>query len=123
MSGDRNIEAGRDYRETYNNDQGTYTENNYYNNPEQKQNLGEAAAEIQELPETLDKTYPTDTTSDKKKVAAAAVEKIDTNPAFSSRLLSALKAGFISAFEQLLNNPAVSFLINALKHWQQTKQS
>ncbi|NEP21759.1 MAG: hypothetical protein F6J94_16270 [Moorea sp. SIO1F2] len=124
MSGDRNIQAGRYNRETHNNDQSTYIEGDYYNNnPEQKQNLAKAAAQIQELLETLDKTYPTDTTTGKMKVAAAAVEQIDTNPALSNRVLSALKAGGVSAFEQLLNHPAASFVIGALEDWQQTQQS
>ncbi|NEP54849.1 MAG: hypothetical protein F6K65_41125 [Moorea sp. SIO3C2] len=123
MSGDRHIQAGRDYRETYNNDQGTYTENNYYNNPEQKQNLAEAAAEIQQLLETLDKTYPTDTTTGKMEVATAAVEQIETNPGLSNRVVSALKAGGVSAVEQLLNHPAASFFIGALQDWQETQQS
>lgn len=130
MSGDRNIQAGRDYyetgreyRETYINDQGRYTEKHYYNNPEQKQNLAEAAAEIQQLLETLSKTYPTDTTTGKMEVAAAAFEQIQTNPDLSNRVLSALKAGGVSAFEQLLNHPAASFVIGALQDWQETQQS
>ncbi|AOX02154.1 hypothetical protein BJP34_24360 [Moorena producens PAL-8-15-08-1] len=130
MSGDRYIQAGRDYRETGRDyretnfrDQGNYKEKHYNNNPEQKQNLAEAAAEIQQLLETLDKTYPTDTTTGKMNVAAAAVDQIDTNPALSNRVLSALKAGGVSAFEQLLNHPAASFVIGALEDWQETQQS
>ncbi|NEQ17217.1 MAG: hypothetical protein F6K44_27135, partial [Moorea sp. SIO3E2] len=92
------------------------------NNPEQKQNLAEAAAEIQQLLETLDKTYPTDTTTGKMKVAAAAVEQIETNPGLSKRVLSALKAGGVSAVEQLLNHPAASFVIGALEDWQETRR-
>lgn len=122
MSGDRNIQTDRYNRETQVRDQSTYIEGDYYNNnPEQKQNLAKAAAEIQQLLETLDKTYPTDTTTGKMKVAAAAVEQIDTNPALSNRVLSALKAGGVSAVEQLLNHPAASFFIAALQECQQTK--
>ncbi|WP_424094683.1 hypothetical protein [Moorena producens] len=131
MSGDRYIQPGRDYRQINFRNQGTYVKGDYYNNPEQKQNLNpeqkqnlaEAAAEIQQLLETLDKTYPTDTTTGKMEVAAAAVEQIDTNPARSNRVLSALKAGGVSALEQLLNHPAASFFIGALQDWQETRQS
>ncbi|NEQ87167.1 MAG: hypothetical protein F6K26_46205, partial [Moorea sp. SIO2I5] len=63
MSGDRYIQAGRYNRQINFRYQGTYVEGDYNNNPEQKQNLAEAAAEIQQLLETLDKTYPTDTTT------------------------------------------------------------
>ncbi|NEN98837.1 MAG: hypothetical protein F6K50_26035 [Moorea sp. SIO3I7] len=123
MSGDRNIKAGSYNRQIKFGEQGTYVEGDYYNSPEQKQNLAEAAAEIQQLLETLDKTYPTDTTTGKMEVATAAVEQIETNPALSNRLLSALKAGGVSALEQLLNHPAASFFINALQDWQKTQQS
>jgi hypothetical protein len=35
--------------------------------------------------------------------------------------LSALKAGGVSAFEQLLNHPAASFVIGALEDWKNSQ--
>ena len=124
MTGERHIHMGSgDYRETHVRDQATYVEGNYYNNPEQKQSLAEAAAEIQKLLEQLDKTYSTDTTTGKMKVAAEVVERVESNPILMNRILSALKAGSVNALEQLLNHPAASFVIGALEDWQQTKNS
>ena len=123
MSGDRNIQTGRDYRETHVNDQGTYVEGDYYNNPEQKQNLAQAAAEIQALLEQLEKSYPTDTTTGKMALATEAIAQIDSNPTLTARILSALKVGSVKAFEQFLSHPAASFVIGALEDWQKTKES
>ncbi len=123
VTGDRNIQAGRDYRETHVNDQGTYVEGDYYNNPEQKQTLAEAAAEIQQLLEQLEKSYPTDTTTGKMALATEAIAQIENNPNLTARILSALKVGSVKAFEQFLSHPAASFVIGALEDWQKTKES
>jgi hypothetical protein len=92
-------------------------------NEAQQRNIAETAAEIQQLLEQLEKSYPTDTTSGKMKVATEAISKIDSNPTLAARILSALEAGGISAFEQFLNHPAASFVIGALADWQKTKGS
>ena len=124
MPEERHINMGSgDYRETHVSDQATYVEGDYYNNPEQKQSLAEAAAEIQKLLEQLDKTYSSDTTTGKMKMAAEVVERIESNPTLANRIISALKAGGVSALDQLLNHPAASFVIGALEDWQQSKKS
>jgi hypothetical protein len=92
-------------------------------NEAQQRNIAETAAEIQQLLEQLEKSYPTDTTAGKMKVATEAISTIDTNPTLAARIFSALEVGTISAFEQLLNHPAASFFINALADWQKTKGS
>ena len=90
-------------------------------NPDQKQKLAEAAAEIQQLLIQLEKSYPTDTTTGKMTVATEAIKQIDTNPQLHDRILSALKAGGVQAIAQLLNHPAASFVIGALENWQKSK--
>lgn len=123
MTGERHIQVGRDYRETHVKDQAIYVEGNYYNNSEKKQSLGEAAAEIQQLLEQLDKAHSTDTTKGKMAVATQVIESIESKSALSNRALSALKAGSLNALEQLLNHPAASFVVGALEDWQQNKNS
>jgi trans-aconitate methyltransferase len=54
-------------------------------------------------------------------IATEAIKSIEANPTLMERILSALKAGGISALEQALNHPAASFVIDALKDWQQSK--
>jgi hypothetical protein len=60
---------------------------------------------------------------DKEKVANELISRIDSNPTLTTRILSALKVGSISAFEQSLNHPAASFFIKSLADWQKTKGS
>jgi len=92
-------------------------------NEAKQQNLAETAAEIQQLIEQLEKSYPTNTTTGKMEVAKELISRIDSNPTLTTRILSALEAGSISAFEQLFNHPAASFFINVLADWKKTKGS
>ncbi|MGK7919030.1 MAG: pentapeptide repeat-containing protein [Trichodesmium sp.] len=87
----------------------------------QEQNLAQAAKDIQELLEQLDETYPSDTTTGKMKIATEVITQIDNNSTKAERIFSAIKAGGVSAVEQLLNHPASSFVIAALEDWQKTK--
>ncbi len=117
-AGNRTIKMGSgNYNERI---EGNYIQGNYYAAGE-KQNLAEAAAEIQALLEQLSKTYPADTTTGKMRLATEVIDRIESNPTLMERILSALKAGSISALEQALNHPAASFVIGALEDWQQTK--
>jgi energy-coupling factor transporter ATP-binding protein EcfA2 len=88
---------------------------------EQQQSLVRAAAEIQQLFQQLEKSYPTNTTHEKLTFAAEAMRQIDSNPKLHQRVLSALKAGGIQALGQALNHPVASFLIGALEDWQSSK--
>jgi uncharacterized protein YpuA (DUF1002 family) len=92
-------------------------------NEAQKPNLAEVAAEIQKLLEQLEKSYPANTDDDQKAIATETISQIDSNPILAARILSALKAGSVSAFGQFLNHPAASFVIDALEDWQKTKGS
>lgn len=118
MTGDRNINTGGgNYNENIGRD---YIQGNYYA-AGQPQSLAEAAAEIQKLLEQLDKLYPSNTTVGKMAIATETINQIDNDPTLAARILSALKAGGVSAFEQFLNHPAASFVIGALGDWQQSK--
>lgn len=118
MAGDRTINTGGgNYNEKIH---GNYVQGNYYAGGEPK-SLADAAAEIQALLEQLDKTYPANTTKAKMAIATEALARIEGDKSMSERVLSALRAGGVSAFEQLLNHPAASFVIGALEDWQQSK--
>jgi hypothetical protein len=77
-------------------------------NPEQKQNLADAAAEIQQLLNHLSQSYPTATTSEKMTVVAKAVDEIENNPTLKARVIGALKAGGTEAFKELIDNPLIN---------------
>ncbi|MEM9542860.1 MAG: hypothetical protein AAGA60_25635 [Cyanobacteria bacterium P01_E01_bin.42] len=87
-------------------------------NESQKQNLAEAAAEIQQLLEQLSKTYdPPDDTKNKLAIATETVKAIESDPALKSRVISALKSGGIEAFKELLDNPAVNIFMASIEGW------
>ncbi|MEA5574413.1 hypothetical protein [Calothrix sp. UHCC 0171] len=88
---------------------------------EQKQNLAEAATEIQQIIEQLEKSYPAETTAGKMTLATETIKYIENNHTLSKRILNALKTGSVKAFEQFLSHPAASFVIGALEDWQKTK--
>ena len=87
----------------------------------QQQNLAEAARDIQELLEQLEKTYPSETTMNRMKIATEVITHIDNHPTKAQKIFSAIKAGGVAAVEQLLNHPASSFVIAALNDWQKSK--
>ncbi|HLP89133.1 MAG TPA: pentapeptide repeat-containing protein [Nostocaceae cyanobacterium] len=87
--------------------------------PEQRQNLAEAAKEIQQLLEQLAQSYPTTTNAEKMMVVAKAVETIEQNPTLKARVIGALKAGGVEAFKELVDNPLVNIFVAALDGWQQ----
>ena len=87
----------------------------------QQQNLAEAARDIQELLEQLEKTYSSKTTMDRMKIATEVITHIDNHPTKAQKIFNAIKAGGVAAVEQLLNHPASSFVIAALNDWQKSK--
>ncbi len=101
---------------------GNYVQGNYYAAAQQK-SIVEAASEIQQLLEQLDKSYPIDTTTGKMALATEAMSRIESNPSLAERIVSALQAGSIEAIAQLLNHPASSFVIGALEDWKKNKES
>ncbi|WP_191762143.1 hypothetical protein [Komarekiella delphini-convector] len=89
---------------------------------EQKQNLTEAAAEIQQLLEQLSQSYPTNTMSGKMALAKEAIQRIENNPPLMQKIISALSAEGTTALEQLLSHPAASFMVAAFDHWNKNSQ-
>ncbi len=90
------------------------TQHNYA--PEQKQNLVEAAKEIQQLLDQLSQTYPTTTEYQKQAVVNQAIARIKhDNPTTWQRLRSATEAALIEAFKEVLDNPFVNITVAAVQ--------
>ncbi|NET26233.1 hypothetical protein [Okeania sp. SIO1I7] len=99
--------------------------NTVYNTSYEKQNLAEAATEIQELLEQLSQTYPTKTEKEQIELAVEAVDEIQKNPTLKSRLITALKAGGIEALKESINHPLANIIVNFLateysQEWQKS---
>jgi predicted lipid-binding transport protein (Tim44 family) len=88
---------------------------NYTSN--QKQNLVEAAAEIQKLLNQISETHPAKTTQEKMVIATEAIEEIENSPTLKQRVISAFKAGSIAALENMLAHPAAAITVAALEGW------
>ncbi|RCJ42026.1 hypothetical protein A6770_35420 [Nostoc minutum NIES-26] len=90
-------------------------------NPEQKQNLAQAAADIQQLLNQLSQSYPTATISERMIVVAKAVDEIENNPTLKARVIGALKAGGTEAFKELIDHPLVNILLASIDGWQEAE--
>ncbi|WP_335064988.1 pentapeptide repeat-containing protein [Nostoc sp.] len=86
--------------------------------PEQRQNLAEAAAEIQQVLNQLSQTYPTNTPLEKQIAITEALKQIDSNPTLKARVIGALKAGGTEALKELVDHPLVNILLATLEGWQ-----
>ncbi|NEQ74178.1 MAG: hypothetical protein F6K23_14725 [Okeania sp. SIO2C9] len=95
-----------------------------YNTSYEKQNLAEAAAEIQELLEQLSQTYPTTTEKEQIELAVEAADEIQKNPTLKSRLIIALTAGGMEALKESIKHPLSSITVNVLaaylQEWQKS---
>ena len=80
----------------------------------------QTALEVQNLLVQLSEDKPLETKSQQMTVAAKAVEVIEAKPKFKGRVISALRAGGVAAFETAIDHPAVSFLLAAVEDWQGT---
>ena len=99
------------------NAQGSINNNINYGS-EQQQTLAEAAKEIEALLKQLDNTYRTDTMSGQIDAAKEAMNRIKGNTPLADKILRAVKAGGISALQQILNHPAASFVLGFIGEWQ-----
>lgn len=86
--------------------------------PEQRQNLAEAAVEIQQLLNQLGQSYPTNTPLEKQIAVTEALKQIDSNPTLKARVIGALKAGGTEALKELVDHPLVNILLATLEGWQ-----
>ncbi|WP_375491133.1 pentapeptide repeat-containing protein [uncultured Nostoc sp.] len=130
MTGDRNVNTGGDYYEQSGNlgighmsggeiKEGAKVAGTM--NEAERQNLAQAAAEIQQLLKQLEQTYPTTTTSQQMVVAAEAINRIESNPLLKERVINAVKSGGLAAFEKAIDNPAGAFIVGAIKGWQEVE--
>ncbi|MEG4202730.1 hypothetical protein QUA20_02190 [Microcoleus sp. Pol7_A1] len=86
--------------------------------PEPKQNLAEAAAEIQQLLQQLEQNYPTTTPLEREAVVKEALKQIESNPTFKARVIGSLKAGGTEALKELVDHPLINIFIAGLEGWQ-----
>lgn len=83
----------------------------------QKSNLVEAAAEIQQLLQQLEQSYPTETFTQKAVVVDEALKQIEENPRFKSRVVGTLKSAGKEALQEAIDHPLVNIFMAAIDGW------
>lgn len=92
-------------------------------NEPQKPNLNEVVLEIEQLLEQLEKSYQTDTTSQKMKMVVEAIERIERNPSLHQKILSACKGETVQTLAQNLKHPVGIFIIKTFEYWQKNQHN
>ncbi len=87
------------------------------NNYPKKQNLTEAAFEIQQLLDYLSQSYPIETDAQKQVIAAEFKKEVEQKPELRARIIAALQSGGVEALKQLCNHPAAEVAIAAYEGW------
>ncbi|HBR00672.1 MAG: hypothetical protein J7545_21840 [Roseofilum sp. SBFL] len=83
-----------------------------------KQSLADSAAEIQQLLQLLNRSYPENLPADTQAEIEVAVNGIEKNPALKERVMAALKAGGVEALKELTDNAYVNILVAAYEGFQ-----
>ena len=81
---------------------------NLYNS----QDLAQAAKDIQGLLDQLSTQYSEDGAV---LIGAKAIAEVESNPTLKGRLVKAIKAGGTTALEKLVDHPAISIVVAAMK--------
>lgn len=89
--------------------------------PQQRENLAEYAAEIQQLLNQLSQTTPTTTTSEKMMFIAKAVDEIENNPTLKAHVIKVFKAGSTEVLKDLIGHPLVNILMASIEGWQEAE--
>lgn len=89
----------------------------HYHPSESKKSLVDAAQEIQELLENLSQTYSQESEFPKEILAAEAIAQVEHNPPLKQRILDAVKSANLESLENLVDHPAASIFIAAVKGW------
>lgn len=84
---------------------------------ERKQNLAEAAADIQKLLEQLSDTYNPPNTENNLAIANETIKEIENDPALKARVISALRSGGTEALKELIDHPAINIILASIEGW------
>ncbi len=81
----------------------------------ERQNLAEAAAEIQQLLDQLSITHPVETKKDEMEIAVEVADKVEQNSELKTKLIKAAKSGGLEELENSIDSPLSKAVISLLK--------
>jgi hypothetical protein len=85
------------------------------------QNLAQAAKDIKDLLNQLDKDYDSTTPTGQAMIGAKTIEAIEQNSTLKARIVNALKEGGTTALESAIDHPAVKPVVAMLKGFMDAK--
>lgn len=80
-----------------------------------------AASEVRDLINEIEKAYPATTTTEQMVIATEAIKCIEANTAWKQRIINALKEGSMAAFEKAVDKPIGAFIKSAFEGWRDAK--
>ena len=86
-------------------------------NESEQKSLAEVTKEIQELLDQLSQTYPTTKTTEKMEVVGKAIDIIEENPSFKSKIIKVLKAVGTESFKEAVDHPLANILMAGFEAW------
>ena len=86
-------------------------------NESQQKSLAEVAKEIQELLEQLSQANPTTKTTEQMIVVGKAIDIIEENPSFKSKVIKVLKAVSKESFKEAVDHPLANIFIAGVEAW------
>jgi len=86
-------------------------------NESQQKSLAEVAKEIQELLDQLSQTNPTARTTERMAVVGKAIDIIEENPSFKSKVIKVLKAVGTESFKEAVDHPLANILMAGVEAW------
>ncbi|WP_416666024.1 DUF4926 domain-containing protein [Egbenema bharatensis] len=85
------------------------------------QNLAQAAKDIKNLLDQLDRDYDRTTPTGQAMISAKTIEAIENNPTLKARVINALKEGGTTALETAIDHPAIKPVVAMLKGFMDAK--
>jgi hypothetical protein len=85
------------------------------------QNLAQAAKDIKDLLDQLDRDYDRTTPTGQAMISAKTIEAIENNPTLKARVINALKEGGTTALETAIDHPAIKPVVAMLKGFMDAK--
>ena len=86
-------------------------------NESPQKSLAEVVKEIQDLLEQLSQTNPTTKTTEKMAVVGKAIDIIEENPSFKSKIIKVLKAVGTESFKEAVDHPLANILMAGFEAW------
>lgn len=85
----------------------------------QQNDLINTAAEIQQLLQLLEQSYPSETLPQKATLVEEAVKRIESKPTLKQRVTGVIKSAGTEAFKEAVDHPLINIFVAGIEGWLQ----